>query len=246
MKIFQNISGGVKLFRNLKHLNKYKNDIQNARNNEDYDEERKFILQAMSTWGKELCKDAGVELKVFGKENLPEIGPVVYMPNHQGYADVVVLCAALDTIQTGFIARNDLESVPFYGKWIDKVRGVTINRKNPKDGLKAINRGIDLIKKGFSLVIFPEGTRSRKPEMGEFKAGAMKLATKPQIPIIPVSIDGTWRVFEEKGCIQKCEVKILIHEAISTENLSREEEKQMATKVQNIVNEGLKKLREMK
>lgn len=243
MKIFRNIPGAIKIYGNLRHLNKFKKEIDAARKSGDFIREREFILKATTTWGQTLSSSAGVKVNVYGRENLPTTSPVVFMANHQGYADIVTLCAALDTIQIGFVARNDLEAVPLYGKWIDRVRSVMIDRKNPKEGLKAIRKGIELLENGFSLVIFPEGTRSRGPHMNEFKAGAIKLATKPQVPIVPVSIDGTWKVFEEKGYLQKGEVNILIHPQISTLSLSKEEEKALPKKIFDIIHKGLETIR---
>ena len=78
--------------------------------------------------------------------------------------------------------------------------------------------------------------------MGEFKAGAMKIATKPGVPIIPISLDGTWRIFEEKGRLQKGLVKIKIHPPIETKNLSREEEKRLSKKVYDIIHSGVLEL----
>ena len=168
----------------------------------------------------------------------------MYVANHQGYADIIVLCAALDTIQMGFVAKQELRKVPFYGNWILAIRSVLIERDNPRESLKAISRGIDNIKQGFSMVIFPEGTRSRGPEMGEFKKGALKLATKPKVPIIPVSIDGSYHCFEETGYMKGGKVRMLIHPAVPTDSLSKEEEHELSDKVEAIIKEGLEKLRE--
>lgn len=242
MKIFANIPGAIRIYGNLRHLNQFKKEIEKAKATGDLEREREYILKATSTWGKALCKSAGVTIEVRGRENLPLKGPVVYMPNHQSYADIVVLCAVLDTIQYGYVAKDKLDRVPLYGKWINRIRSVMINRENPREGLKAISKGVEFIKEGFSLLIFPEGTRSRGPKMNDFKAGAMKIATKPGVPIIPISLDGTWKIFEEKGKLQKGNVKVIIHPQIETAGLSREEEKKLPEKIFNIVETGVNTL----
>lgn len=242
MKLFKNIKFIWTAVINLKYLNQYKKEIKDARQKGDLNREKKNILLATSNWGKNLAKDLDWKLEVTGRENLPEKAPVVYVPNHQGYADIIVLCAALDTIQTGFVAKSTLEKVPFYGEWIKLIRSVLIERDNVRESVKAISRGIELIEQGFSLVIFPEGTRSKGPEMGKFKPGAFKLATKPQVPIIPVTINGTWKGLEKEGCLQPATMHVHIHPAIETAGLEKKEERALPEKVHGIIENKLKEL----
>ena len=106
--------------------------------------------------------------------------------------------------------------------------------------MKAILEGISYIKDGFSLLIFPEGTRSKGPEMGEFHAGSLKLATKPEVPVIPITIDGSYRAFEDNGIFKGCTVRYTIHEPIETKGMSRDEKAGLAERVEKIVRSGLK------
>ena len=92
------------------------------------------------------------------------------------------------------------------------------------------------------MLIFPEGTRSKGPEMGEFKKGAMKLATKPKVPIIPVSINNSWKCFEEEGRMKGADIGIIIHPPIETKDLSKEEEKHLSYRVEEIIRGGVEEL----
>ena len=132
--------------------------------------------------------------------------------------------------------------MPLYGSWILEVRSVLIERDNPRESVKAISKGINYINDGFSLMIFPEGTRSQGPEMGEFKKGAMKLATKPKVPVIPVSINDSWKCFEEHGKMTGADISIMIHPAIETKDISKEEEKHLSDKVEEIIRNGVLEL----
>lgn len=243
MKIIRNIPQVIKIYRSLKYLNEYKKEIDSGRISGDIKKEKENILKATKTWGSKLSEMIGVEITVSGIENLPEKSPVVYVSNHQGYADIVVLCAVLDTVQFGFIAKNGLEKVPLYGTWIKRIRSILIERDDPRESLKAISRGIDYINLGFSLLIFPEGTRSRGPVMGDFKKGSLKLATKPQVPIIPVSINDTWHIYEETGIVTPHPVRVMIHPAIETASLDKEQEKALTEKVRAVINKGLDELK---
>ncbi len=242
MKILANIPGIFKLIYCLKYLRVNKKEIEKARAAGDFEKEREWILKSTQTWGNKVLEMFGSELNIKGMENLPEKGPVVLIGNHQGYADIFAYCAAFTKFQFGFIAKDDLAKIPLYGKWILRVRSVFIERGDARASLEAINKGIKYIKEGFSLGIYPEGTRSKGPEMGEFKKGALKLATKPGVPIIPVSLNGTYKMFEEEGRLKGARIDMIIHEPIETAGISRQEEKELTAKVEKIVADGVKEL----
>ena len=98
-----------------------------------------------------------------------------------------------------------------------------MDRSTLKGSAGAIIQGIKVLKEGHSLVIFPEGTRSRSDEMGEFKHASFKLATKPGVPIVPITIDGSYKIMEQNhNKITPSHVKLTIHPAIPTKGLSKE------------------------
>lgn len=243
MKIFSNIPAAIKLYGNLRFLNKYKKNIEKARESGDLEKERENIRLAEYEWSNKLLDEFGCELVIHGEENLPKDGPVVYIANHQGYADIVAFCAALSKYMSfGYVAKSELEKVPAYGSWIKRIRSVLIKRDDPRESLKAIGEGIELIEQGFNMMIFPEGTRSKGPEMGSFKRGAFKLATKPGVPVVPVTILGSWRVFEETGIIKGTRIDVMIHPMVETAGIDRKAEKQLTIDVENTIKEGLEKL----
>ena len=164
------------------------------------------------------------------------------MGNHQGYADIFSYFKAFQKFQFAFVAKKELGEIPLYGKWIARIRSVFIERDDPRASLEAINRGIEYIKEGFSLAIFPEGTRSKGPDPGEFQRGALKLATKPGVPIIPVSLNGSYKMFEEPGRLTSANIEMIVHKPIPTEGLSRKEEKALPDIVEKIIVDGVRKL----
>ncbi|QAT41740.1 lysophospholipid acyltransferase family protein [Aminipila luticellarii] len=244
MKIIRNIPMAVEFMSALPELKKHKKNIYKYRELGDVEKEREYILKATSTWGKRLVRDLNIHLNVLGKENLPEKGPVVFVANHQGYGDIPICCAVLDAFQTGFIAKKSLSKLPFYGEWIKNIRSVMIDRDDPRGSLRSIETAVEFIKQGFSMVVFPEGHRSKGGEISEFKKGSLRLATKPGVPIVPISINGTYKLFEEKGYMQgNFTVDFLIHPMIETAGLSRTEASNLAAEVEQIVRKGLNKLK---
>lgn len=242
MKIIPNLPSIIKAYYALRYLTEHKKEIEQARAAGDIEREKAAILKATTTWGSKLAQLFGAKITVYGKENLPKEGPVLYISNHQAAADIVVLCAALDSIQFSFITKAELAKVPLYGNWIDRVRAVFLMRDDLRASLQSIKTGIEYLEMGFSLLVFPEGTRSRGIKMGEFKAGAFKLATKPGVPIIPVTINGTYRTYEDTGIMTGSPVQVMVHPAISTKGLTREQERDLPEQVKSVIQEGLDKL----
>ena len=244
MKIFANIPGAFKLVRSLKYMEPYKREIEKAKADGDFEREREYILKATSSWGPMVMEMFGSTVDARGLENLPDSGPVVMVGNHQGYADIFTYFATFRKFQFAFVAKEDLGRLPFYGKWIRRIRSVLIKRDDPRASLKAISEGIKYIEQGFSLVIFPEGTRSLGPNPGRFRKGPLKLATKPGVPIVPISINGSYKMFEEEGRLKGAHIDILVHEPIETKGLTKQEEKELNDKVEKIIVDGVRELQQ--
>jgi 1-acyl-sn-glycerol-3-phosphate acyltransferase len=159
--------------------------------------------------------------------------------------DIPVFFAAVTNKQHGFVAKKSLASLPVFGRWIEEIRSVFIERDDPRASIRAIDEGIGLLRQGFSLVIFPEGSRSGGRGMGEFKKGALRLATKPGAPIVPVTLQGSRQVFEEKGRLQKgCRVRVFIHPHIKTAGLSKQEAGAVSDAVEGLIREKLDEWRQ--
>ena len=242
MKIIPNIPGFAKLLYCLRYFNPYKKAIEAAKAAGDDEEERRQILAATSSFGPMIMKMFNCRLTVEGLDNLPEKGPVVLVGNHQGYADIAAYFAAFRKFQFAFVAKEELARIPFYGPWMARIRSVFIPRGEAKASLEAIREGVALLERGFSLVIFPEGTRSQSSEPGPFMKGAFKLATRAKVPIVPVSLDGTYNMFEATGVIQPADIRMIVHEPIPTAGLSRQEEKELPERVEKIVTDGVRLL----
>ena len=241
MKIIRNIPNGAKLFRSVSIFNNYLGEIDELRQAGKMEEERALLANATGQWVNKVMDLFDITINIRGKENIPMDRPCVFYANHQGYADIVVMLKATEGKQIGFIAKDSLEKLPYFGKWIRALHGVFIKRGDAKAALRSIQAGVNELKDGYSLVIFPEGTRSHGHEMGEFKAGSFKLATKAKVPVVPVTIDGSYHMFEDRSIITSgAEVNMIIHPPIETADLDRKEASELHTRVENIIREGLK------
>ncbi len=213
--------------------------IKRAKKAGDVQLEQRLIGEATKKWANYIFDTYGMKINVHGSENLPTNGPVLFIPNHQGYGDIVVMLKLLDGFQTGFIAKSELEKLPAISTWIRVIHGLFIDRGDARKSLHTIKAAINELEQGFSMVIFPEGTRTRNNTMSPFKAGSFKIATKAQVPIIPISLSGSYKLFETQGYIKGDVVDVVVHPPIETAGLSREEIKALPLKVEKIIADGL-------
>ena len=194
-------------------------------------------IRCICTIGREI---AGVRLTARGLENLPgpKDGPVLYVMNHRGIFDIIVSYSLMKA-PAGFIAKKELRKIPLFATWIELNHGLFIDRNDIRQGLKTILKGIEYLKNGYSMCIFPEGTRNKHPEeapLGEFHAGSFKLAEKANVPIIPVAITGTDNCFENhKPFMKAADVKITFCEPIDTASLSKEERRFLCSRVYDVI-----------
>ncbi len=198
------------------------------------------IRKISCKWGKALLKKAKVTLNISGTEKIPE-GAALFVSNHQSYFDIPIFFAALDK-QVGFVAKSDLDRIPIFNKWIAIIKSVFIDRGDTRQSLMAIQEGIRLLKNGYSLVIFPEGTRSKCDKIADFKKGSLRLAVKSGVPVVPVTINGSYKLFERSNRILPGKVDFIIHDPIETQNLSKEETNNLNDTVRTIINSKLDEL----
>ena len=202
------------------------------------DEMNNIVCLGTRTISQKLIKLSGSTVNVHGLENIPE-GPVLFVSNHQSNMDIAIICGFIDKPK-GFIAKKELKKLPLINKWITLAGSIYLDRENPRKSMEGILEGIKTLKNGHSLVVFPEGTRSRGDKMGEFKSGSFKLATKSKVPIVPLTIDGTYRVMEaNKILIKPSNINFYVHKPIYTDKLSKEEIAKLPETVEHIIRSKL-------
>ncbi len=198
----------------------------------------RWLHFCLRNWARILLFVAGAKVKVRGIENVPE-GNLLIVSNHQSYFDILIIVGYVPNM-TGFIAKRSLKYIPILSGWMKKIHCIFINRKSLKESYDSIVDGIKAIESGVTLLIFPEGTRSKCDRMNRFKGGSFKLATLTEVPILPITIDGTYHLFEGRGKIKSSRVYLTIHKPIVTKGLGEEEKKELPDRVYSIVQSGLR------
>jgi 1-acyl-sn-glycerol-3-phosphate acyltransferase len=142
--------------------------------------------------------------------------------------DVVLVYSLLPHV-TGFVSKKSVLKVPFLRVWMKRLHCLFLDRNDPRDGLNMILNAIELLKQGISVFIFPEGTRSKNGELLEFKAGAVKMATKTGCKIIPIAIEGTRDALENHfPFVRSAHAQVTILPPVDTKTLAPEEKKHLA------------------
>ena len=151
------------------------------------------VQRVAGDWAARMMRRYGCVMRIEGLENVPGQGAVIVMVNHQSQYDIPILMANLGRL-LGFIAKKELFQIPGLSYWMRRLNCISIDRSDRAGAAKlfaTLSRHIKDTQSG--IIVFPEGTRNRNPEgdIQSFKEGSLRLATLENIPILPVSIDGS-------------------------------------------------------
>ena len=186
---------------------------------------------------KLIMKVTGSRVTIIGEEHVPKDIPVLYIGNHRSFIDIVLTYSRCPGL-TGYVAKDGMEKIPLLSTWMKRLYCLFLNRTDIREGMKTILKGIEQIKGGISMCIFPEGTRNKVPDapMLPFKEGSLKMAEKTGCPIIPMALTNTADIFENHfPYIRPANVILEYGEPIYIKELSREERKFLGAYTQKII-----------
>lgn len=193
-------------------------------------------------WARRLLAAAGARVTVEGLENLPE-GTAVFVSNHQSYFDIPLALGYLGDPK-GLVSKKEIDRIPFIRQWMRELGCVFLDRENLRASVSALGDASDRVAAGYSMVVFPEGTRSETGEVGEFKAGAFKIAQKNKVPVVPFVLEGSSRLMGKHSLwIHPASVTVKILEPIDTSCYGREEWRALPALAERRVKDGLALLR---
>lgn len=177
----------------------------------------------------------GTKFVVTGKEHIDPHKNFLFVSNHRSLLDTPVL-KLYSKAPLSFVSKMEMAKVPILKQWMDVLHCLFIDRDDNRKALKTILTGIEYLKLGDNMAIFPQGTRSEGDEFLPFKAGSFKLATKSQVPILPVCICGTDNVLENNVFnVKVCHVYVHFFEPIETAGLTMEAQKSLPEEVSSLI-----------
>ena len=190
-------------------------------------------------WGRSCLFFAGLKVQVQGSENISYDRPAIYVSNHQSNFDILIVYAGLP-IQFRWMAKQELFRVPIFGLAMKRCGIIPIDRSNRRKTMHSIIAAAQRIKKGASVVIFPEGTRTPDGKLQKFKKGALLIAAKAQVPVVPIAIHGSYHVqSKDRWKINGGPLKLEFLKPISTDDLKRSDINALTNKVHDQIARSL-------
>lgn len=183
-------------------------------------------------WASSLLRIALSPVTIEGADRLHVHETAVYASNHLSYYDTPVLFSKLP-FQFRILAKASLWKVPFVGWYLNRSGQVPIDQSSARAGVISLGRGVKTLQSGMPLVIFPEGGRSASGQPKEFAAGAAWMAIKAQMPLVPLTIVGTYELLPiHHLTLWPRKLKLIVGEPIPTAGLT--------TKDAEVLNEQLR------
>lgn len=189
----------------------------------------------------------GIKLEVEGRDNIPDDQAVLYVGNHRSYLDILIGYVLVKG-ECGFVSKKEMEKFPVVSLWMEVLHCLFLDRENLKEGLKTILKGIEQVKEGISVWIYPEGTRNKGEEgsLLPFKEGSLKIAEKSGCPVIPVVMTHTADILENQfPWVEPTKVHVIFGEPVILKDLPKEERKfagaYMQKTIQQMLDEQLAK-----
>jgi 1-acyl-sn-glycerol-3-phosphate acyltransferase len=182
-------------------------------------------------WSWLILTTSGIRTRVEGVENLNPQQTAIYCVNHQSAMDIPILFVNLP-VQFRFVAKRSLFSMPFMGWHLTRSGHIPVDRGRPRGAVRSLDAAAEKIRAGSSVILFPEGHRSRNGKMGQFKSGSFYLAIQAGVPIVPVTLNGTRAVLKpDTYHVRAGQTEMIVHPAIPTRGLTVQDVEALAAKV---------------
>ncbi len=195
----------------------------------------------ISKWALRMARVIlGIRIDVSGIEGIEKRKTYIFMSNHLSIIDGPLLFMLIPQ-SLRVIIKKEVFRIPIIAQAMRQAGLIPVDRKRLKGGKESIDRASRMIReKGFSFLIFPEGTRSRDGELQPFKRGGVFLALNSQVDIFPVTIKGTYEMMPKRSFfIKKGNVRVIFHPPVSVEGFHHQNRSLLVDKVRDIIKAGL-------
>ena len=197
-----------------------------------------YVDEVPRIWAAGIMKRTKSTISVKGTEHLPA-GPVLLISNHEGNFDIPVLISAIPK-PFGFISKVEVKKFPIVNDWMDEMNCVFIDRSDRRSAMNVLKDSVEKLREGHSIIIFPEGTRSKGTGVQEFKSGFAKIAQDAAVPVIPIALYGTSAIMENNNNkIRPAQIQVEILPAIDVEMVQGMDRKQLVDHAEALIRQAV-------
>ena len=188
-------------------------------------------------WARSILRVSGICVDVQGLAEIDPARSYIFMSNHLSNFDIPVLLAHLP-VQFRWLAKAELFRIPVFGRAMRGAGYISIDRFNRESAFASIRQAAVKIREGASVMIFPEGTRSRDGCLQPFKKGGFVLAVDSKVPVVPLVVQGTQRIMPKGSLlVHPNPVQLTVCPPIETTGFSRETKEQLMENVHRVIGE---------
>lgn len=179
------------------------------------------IQKLIEMWSRMFVRLLGNDFTVTGRGQIDPSGQYVFVANHISNADIPAMFLTAP-VPIRYLAKKEVYKIPMVGLAMRKIGMVRVDRQRGTAIHAEVNAGVaEATRRGHSLIIFPEGTRSLDGEPAPFKKGAFRIAIANELTVVPVTIEGSWEVWRPGSkVIAPGRIRTIIHEPIPTKGLT--------------------------
>lgn len=190
-------------------------------------------------WSWLILKTNRVKLQVEGMEHIIKDRSYVFISNHSSNLDPPIVALSVKNV-VRFVAKKSLLKVPLFGRGSKMAKMIYIDRSDMKGAIDTLNKNIKDLKDGISACFFAEGTRSHDGRLKDFKKGGVALAIKAGLPVVPVTIVDSHKLFPKKSfAIKSGRLKVIIGKPIEIFNSTEKDCEQVTQKVRDVIEHNL-------
>ena len=198
-----------------------------------------FSYLFMHRLAKVLFYATGSRIEIRGLENIPKDGPALFVSNHQGHMDSLIIEAFINKPK-GFISIKEYQRAFILRTWMKHMGCVFMDRGNIRQQFMCIAQATENLKNGQSMVVFPEGKMNDGKETFEFQKGWLRMATKSRVPVVPITIKDSYKVISYNGRrLSPAKIECIISKPIDTSFVKKSEENDFVLKVRDVILENL-------
>lgn len=196
-------------------------------------------FQIMRWWAWGVSKCMGLTFSVRGAEKVVPGQSYIVTPNHQSNTDILALITMLP-VPFRWVLKKELLKVPLFGWAVAATGAIALDRANRDQSVQTLRAGTDKLAGGWSVLIYPEGTRTPDGELLPFKKGAFMMAVQTGIPILPVTSNGAYKVMPKQTLLfRRGHITVTIGDSINTEGLTENDVPELMEKTRNAIAKNL-------